>query len=91
MSKRLTELDENGSCREDITVRCQLVGFCWCNQEGKVYRRSILALLYAALFAFIASAQAETGDELVAKNLVARGGADKLAAIHSYVIKGELR
>jgi hypothetical protein len=50
-----------------------------------------VVLSYAAIFAFFASAQAETGDELVAKNLAARGGADKLAAIHSYVIRGELR
>ena len=34
---------------------------------------------------------AQTAAELVAKNLAARGGADKLAAIHSYVTKGELR
>ncbi len=35
--------------------------------------------------------QAQTADELVAKNLAARGGADQLAAIHSIVMKGELR
>ena len=40
---------------------------------------------------FSLPAQAETADEFVAKNLAARGGADKLAAIHSYVTKGELR
>jgi hypothetical protein len=51
-----------------------------------------VAAMSAALFAvFVVSAQAETADELVAKNLAARGGADKLAAIHSYVAKGEMR
>ncbi len=43
------------------------------------------------VFGFLASAQAETADELIAKNFAARGGADKLAAIHSYVTKGEMR
>lgn len=37
------------------------------------------------------AANAQTAAELIAKNLVARGGADRLAAIHSYVTKGELR
>jgi hypothetical protein len=39
----------------------------------------------------IATAHAQTADDLVAKNLAARGGADKLAAIHTYVTKGEMR
>jgi len=43
-------------------------------------------LLSAAL-----PAHAQTAQELVAKNLAARGGAEKLAAIHTYVTKGELR
>src|SRR5438270_939692 len=43
------------------------------------------------LFGMAASAQAQTADELVAKNLAARGGAGQLAAIHSIVSRGELR
>jgi len=54
-------------------------------------RYSIAAASAAILVAFFTSAQAETAEELVAKNLAARGGADKLAAIHSYVAKGEMR
>jgi hypothetical protein len=53
--------------------------------------RSIAATSSLLVFGFIASAQAETADELVAKNLMARGGADALAAINSYVTKGEIR
>jgi len=37
------------------------------------------------------AAGAQTADELVAKNLAARGGAEQLAAIHSIVSRGELR
>jgi len=55
-------------------------------------RWHVLAATSAALLlASFALAQAETADELVAKNLAARGGADKLAAIRSYVAKGEMR
>ncbi len=39
----------------------------------------------------IATAHAQSADDLVAKNLAARGGADKLGAIHTYVTKGEMR
>jgi hypothetical protein len=52
---------------------------------------SIKAALPALLLAIATAAYAETAQELVAKNLAARGGAAKLAAIHSYVAKGELR
>lgn len=38
-----------------------------------------------------AAANGQTADELVAKNLAARGGADKLGAIHAIVTTGELR
>jgi hypothetical protein len=39
----------------------------------------------------VGQAQAQTADELVAKNLAARGGPQALAAIHTYVTKGQLR
>jgi len=52
--------------------------------------RLIAASLPLLLSAF-ASANAQTADDLIAKNLAARGGADKLAAIHVIVTKGELR
>jgi hypothetical protein len=53
--------------------------------------RSVAAAWPILLLAIITSAHAQTADDLVAKNLAARGGAEKLAAIHSYVTKGELR
>jgi hypothetical protein len=53
--------------------------------------RSVAALGPILLFGFIAAAHAQTAEDLVAKNLAARGGADKLAAIHTYVTKGEMR
>lgn len=43
------------------------------------------------LFGLAHSAGAQTADELVAKNLAARGGADGLAAIHTLVSRGEMR
>ena len=43
------------------------------------------------LFGLAASAQAQTADELVSKNLAARGGADQLAGIRAIVSRGELR
>ena len=43
------------------------------------------------LFGLGTWAEAQTADELVAKNLAARGGADQLAAIHTIVSRGELR
>lgn len=49
------------------------------------------ALVPVALFVLLTQAQAQTAAELVAKNLAARGGAEALAAIHTYVTKGELR
>ncbi|HEY3778750.1 MAG TPA: hypothetical protein VGL35_11895 [Rhizomicrobium sp.] len=53
--------------------------------------RNCAAFAPLVLCASIASAQAQTAEDLVAKNLAARGGAGALAAIHSYVTKGELR
>jgi len=53
--------------------------------------RSVAAIWPVLLCAVFTSAHAQTADDLVAKNLAARGGAEKLAAIHSYVAKGELR
>jgi hypothetical protein len=47
--------------------------------------------LTAALVALAASAPPMTADELVAKNLEARGGAAKLAAIHSFHAVGKVR
>jgi hypothetical protein len=52
------------------------------------YLAAVLPLLALGTFSV---AQAQTADDLVAKNLAARGGADKLAAIHSIAMKGELR
>jgi hypothetical protein len=49
------------------------------------------AALPALLLAFAAPVHAETAQDLIAKNLAARGGAEKLAAIHTYSTKGELR
>lgn len=43
------------------------------------------------LLGLAASAGAQTADDLVAKNLAARGGASQLAAIHTVVSRGELR
>jgi len=55
-------------------------------------QRSISAIaIFAAVLASVAPLKAQTADDLVAKNLEARGGADKLAAINSYVTKGEVR
>ena len=53
--------------------------------------RSIAAVGSIFLLAVATPARSETAEELLAKNLEARGGADKLSAIHSYVTKGELR
>jgi hypothetical protein len=47
--------------------------------------------IIAAILAGSAPLHAQTADDLVAKNLAARGGADQLAAIHSYVTKGQVR
>ncbi|MGH6876713.1 MAG: hypothetical protein ACREHV_04955 [Rhizomicrobium sp.] len=53
--------------------------------------RKIAAAWPIAFCALVAQAQAQTAADLIAKNLAARGGAEKLAAIHTYVTKGELR
>ena len=50
-----------------------------------------MAATLPILICVASAAGAQTADDLVAKNLAARGGADKLAAIHSIVITGELR
>jgi hypothetical protein len=44
-----------------------------------------------ALCVLLTQARAQTAEELVARNLAARGGAEALAAIRTYVTKGELR
>ncbi len=54
-------------------------------------RRLVESVLLLVTLAFCTPAFAETADELVAKNLAARGGAEKLAAISSLSLKGELR
>ena len=60
--------------------------------EGTPLRwRSIAALGPILLCSFVAAAHAQTAEDFVAQNLTARGGADKLAAIRSYVTKGEMR
>ncbi len=48
-------------------------------------------ILLAGLIGFSATASAITADELIAKNLAARGGTDKLAAITSMHTTGKLR
>lgn len=53
--------------------------------------RTIAIASLILMLAVSTSAQAQTADELVAKNLAARGGAEKLAAVDTYVTKGELR
>ena len=45
----------------------------------------------SALWLIAAPLHAQTADELVAKNLAARGGADKLAAITTYQTRGTVR
>jgi hypothetical protein len=59
--------------------------------DKTLYRTIQAALIPALLLAILSSASAETAQELVAKNLAARGGAEKVAAVHTYVTKGELR
>lgn len=55
-------------------------------------QRSIAAVsALTTVLLLSAPLRAQTADELVAKNLAARGGAEQLAAIHSYVTKGQLR
>jgi hypothetical protein len=56
-----------------------------------LYRTTRTVLLSALVLAISSAAFAETAQELVAKNLMARGGAEKVAAIHTYLTKGELR
>jgi len=51
----------------------------------------LLAATLPLLVCAFASANAQTADDLVAKNLAARGGADRIAAIHALVTTGELR
>jgi hypothetical protein len=61
------------------------------SKGATLYRIRQAALIPALLLAILSPAWAETAQELVAKNLAARGGAEKVAAIHSYVTRGELR
>lgn len=53
--------------------------------------RLTVAAVPLVLFGLAGSAGAQTADELVARNLAARGGASQLAAIHTIVSRGELR
>ncbi|MDE2054573.1 MAG: hypothetical protein KGI62_07805, partial [Xanthomonadaceae bacterium] len=46
--------------------------------------------LFVALLGFALSAQAITADQLIAKSVAARGGADKLAAIKTLKMQGQL-
>lgn len=60
--------------------------------EGSLVQRSIAVVsILTGMFLSSSQLSAQTADDLVAKNLDARGGADKLAAINSYVTKGEVR
>jgi len=49
------------------------------------------AAIWPLALALAGPAHAQTAEELVAKNLTARGGTQALSAIHTYVTKGELR
>ena len=51
----------------------------------------MLAASVPFMLGALAWAHAQTADDLIAKNLAARGGPDKLAAIHAIVTTGELR
>jgi hypothetical protein len=53
-----------------------------------MFRRSMIALALAALLAPMA--HAETVDEIVAKNIQARGGMDKIKAVSSMKVSGKL-
>ena len=61
------------------------------SKDFTLHWRMTAAAVPLLLFGFGSWAQAQTADDLVAKNLAARGGADRLAAIHSMVSRGELR
>jgi hypothetical protein len=50
-----------------------------------------VAALPLVFLGLATTVQAQTAQELVAKNLAARGGADQLAALHTIVSRGELR
>jgi len=54
-------------------------------------RRFVVAAASLAALSFNSAVFAESAEELIAKNLSARGGPEKLAAIHTLVFKGELR
>ncbi|HEY1613968.1 MAG TPA: hypothetical protein VGF97_09790 [Rhizomicrobium sp.] len=56
-----------------------------------MYWRTVAAAAPLLILSACVGAYAQTADELVAKNLAARGGADRLAAIHAVQFKGELR
>lgn len=59
--------------------------------RDKLLQLRTLAASLPLILVALAPAHAQTADDLVAKNLAARGGADKLAAIHAIVTSGELR
>jgi hypothetical protein len=56
-----------------------------------VHWRLNVAAMPLVLFGLATSVEAQTADDLVAKNLAARGGASQLSAIHTVVSRGELR
>jgi hypothetical protein len=56
-----------------------------------LYWRNLAALAPLTLSLLSSPTHAQTAADLVAKNLAARGGAETLAAIRTYVTKGELR
>ena len=56
----------------------------------RIHRRSMGVWFFASAFCLMASAQAMTADELVAKNVAARGGMESLGAIKSLRLQGKL-
>lgn len=59
--------------------------------KGKPLHLRSLAASLPLLLGAVVAANAQTAEDLVAKNLAARGGAANLAAIHAIVTAGELR
>ncbi|MBS0381087.1 MAG: hypothetical protein JSR56_01530 [Proteobacteria bacterium] len=47
-------------------------------------------VVFTALLGFALAAHAVTAEDLIAKNIAARGGADKLAAIHTLKLQGQM-
>jgi hypothetical protein len=85
---------------EALTASCRLRKFIQSPAEfsqrvhqlkGNPLKMRLLAVSLPLLLCSLATANAQSADELIAKNLAARGGADKLSAIHAIVTTGELR